>query len=152
MLAPKPVVMSLLQRLAFFVMAALFVPVGLVVFFASLLLIGAITAMLGPAAKDAWPVTLVAWLAITAGALFLIFRAMYRRLPTRAKQLLVPEDATDVPLQDAGSARPATTRSGEPGVTKVGRIPSLAELDARLAPEYRRPARRRRTSPGSKPR
>lgn len=127
----QPVIEEFRGGVSFLVILAVFVPVGFGVLIASALVFGGIFAIVGAPSGTLGVLLGVGWLVLTFGALFLVFRALYRRLPRRIVNLA--PDADETP-----DGAPANVSLAAPAARGTGRrrehSPSLAELDARLAP------------------
>lgn len=122
----RPVVDDAISSVSFMVLAVLMVPVGIVIvavgFVAMALTFGALgspTGVLGSAITIGWLLGILA-------ALFFSFRALYRRMPRRLRA------AYAAPMQPAAPNRLAVA---PPRPTPSPPAPTLAELDARLAPQ-----------------
>ena len=124
--AAEPAVAGAISRVAFMVLAVLMVPVGILILIATFVAFAVVTALIHPTGPVASVFTL-AWLLVTLGALVVVFRAIYRRLPRRLRAAYAdgvePRHAKAVMAADSG-----------PTPTVPAARLSLAELDARLAP------------------
>ena len=134
----RPLVDDALSRLSLMLLAALMVPVGIVIVaigFAAMAL--GYNALGAPTGVLASVITIGGLLGIL-GALFFSFRALYRRMPRRlraawATPMLPAPNPDRAPVHTAADAEPSETGTlgGLPPPTPAA---TLAELDARLAP------------------
>jgi len=139
--AAEPAVAGAISRVAFMVLAVLMVPVGILILIATFVAFAVVTALIHPTGPVASVFTL-AWLLVTLGALVFVFRVIYRRAPRRLRAAwahgVEPRRATEVIRADRIDAAETTA------LTSVAAPqPSLAELDARLAPAEPSGARER---------
>jgi energy-coupling factor transporter transmembrane protein EcfT len=123
-------VLEIESTLTFVLLAILMVPVGLFALVVSMLLLTGVYWVIGTPTGTIGVVFNVGWLALTVGALFLLFRAIYRRLPRRMREHAVPGLGDDHPAADPRDGADARRAAGVPSPT-----PSIEELDARFAPD-----------------
>jgi hypothetical protein len=125
-------VLQIESTVTFIVLAVLFVPIGLAVLVVSVLLYVGLTSSIGQPTGIVATLIGLTWLGLTIGALFLTFRTLFRRLPGRVRGHAVP----GLREGDRRVARsPAMSTEGLPEDVESPGSPSLAELDARLAPK-----------------
>ena len=127
----EPLVDDVVSTVTFMVLAVLFVPIGLIVLVVSVLVFVGLSSVIGPPSGVLGQVIGITWLVLTLGALVLVFRTLYRRLPRRVRDHAVPglrgqREPADVPAA-------APRRNRDPAASPLP-APSLAELDARFTP------------------
>jgi hypothetical protein len=128
--ATEPV-LGIESTLTFIVLAILFVPLGLVVLVASILLRVALEPVVGGLTGTLAGILGVGWLLLTLAAIVLVFRTLFRRLPRRVREHAVP----GLRQRDADRGNGDTVDAGGLAVaTSPPAPPSLAELDARFTP------------------
>jgi hypothetical protein len=125
-LAAQPVVDDVVSTLAMLVLFVLMVPVGLVVLVLSFLTMGFIVSAVGAPSGALGSALGIGWLVGTLILLVLVFRKLYRKLPRRLR------GAYAAPMEISASI-PAHVALQE--ATPFLPAPTLAELDARHAPE-----------------
>ena len=122
------------STVTFFLLAILLVPIGLVAFVASMLVLSWLSSVDGMPTGTIGTLIRLGWLGLSLAGLILIYRALFRRLPRRVREHAVPglegpNDAADQPtsgyVREHGQSETTLSTPGSP---------SLAELDARLAP------------------
>lgn len=134
----QPLVDNAISSVSFMLLAVLMVPVGIVIvavgFVAMALTYGALGSPTGILASV---ITIAGLLGILA-ALFFCFRALYRRMPRRLRAAYAApmQPATpDLAKAPLNRAFGAAIEDASPRGTPSTPAPTLAELDARLAPQ-----------------
>ena len=127
----EPIVDEVVSTFTFMVLAVLFVPIGLIVLVVSALLFLGLSSVIGLHSGLLGQVIGITWLVLTLGALVLVFRALFRRLPRRVRDHAVPGLRGHRGPADVPAAAPR--RNGEPAARSLP-VASLAELDARFTP------------------
>ncbi len=128
--AVQPLVAEVAGTASFLILAALMVPVGLLVLIATFVIFAVITTLINPTGLIASALTWL-WVVGTLAALFFAFRTLYRRLPSRLRSAYAePIDGDS--SSGRGRAGDETIASAPPADAAV---PTLAELDAGLAPK-----------------
>ncbi len=126
------------SRVAALVLLALMVPVGIMVLIISFVVIAGVYAFVGAPSGPVGSVVTIVWLLATLAALFLVFRALYRRMPRRLRT------AYATPMEPTAADHGRLPLTGLAGADSVDEqllrhatpppSPTLSELDARLAP------------------
>ena len=131
----RPVVDDAISAVSLMVLAILLVPVGIVIVAAGFVLMALTFEALGAPTGIAATAITVTGLVGILGALFFAFRALYRRMPRRlraayaAPMEAAPPNAVVFLTQGTGS------EDVPEAMPEVRPAPTLAELDARLAPQ-----------------
>ena len=137
-LAAQPVVDDAISTISMLVLLVLLVPIGILGLIVSFLLLGLIISTVGLPSGALGSAISVSWFVGTLVALAFIFRKLYRRMPRRLRA------AYAAPMERATPASPVTLTASVPltapttataPITPTPPAPTLAELDARLAPE-----------------
>jgi hypothetical protein len=125
-----PIVADIVSTISMLVLIVIMVPVGIVIVAVGFIAMAAAFAAVGsPTGTLATVITLAGLLGILA-ALFFSFRALYRRMPRRLRASYAAPMETNTELSQAFAHEPA---GAAPSVQSAP-APTLAELDARLAP------------------
>ena len=141
--AAQPFVDDALSSVSFLLLAVLMVPVGIVIVAVGFVAIAAVHSALGAPTGVVGSVLSIAGLVGILAALFFSFRALYRRMPRRLRA------AYAAPMQPArpNKARSAPRQAISHELIEDGPpdgasppVPTLTELDARLAPSTPRSA------------
>ena len=130
--AAQPMVDDAVSSISMLILLVLMVPVGIVVLVVSFLLLALITSTIGLPSGMVGSIVGITWFVGTLLALVFVFRKLYRRMPRRVRAAyaapMQPETPAPPVLATAGPTEPASAAALTPP-------PTLAELDARLAPE-----------------
>lgn len=120
--------------MTFLILTILFVPIGLVVLVVGFVLLAGLFALVGTPTGMFGTIFMLGWLGVILGALVLIYRALFRRLPRRVREHAVP----GLSRSDDAAFTHSIAHLNDLDVGKehvvVSPTPSLAELDARIAP------------------
>lgn len=134
----QPVMEQAVAWIRFAFLAVILVPIGVVGLVASFLVLAGLMAALGSPSGALATVITLGWLAGTLVAIALVFRAVYRRMPRGLRDSSVAEAARPAqwfaggPLSRLLGGRPAPPTAM--AATPARPAPTLADLDARLAP------------------
>src|SRR5687767_11961777 len=128
----EPLVDHVKASVTLWVLAIVFVPIGLVVLVLSAGLLMLVFGVIGTPTGPAGSVTTIVWIGLTLAAMFVVFRFLLRRVSRRVLGRSAPSQERRAESTRAPSAiEPGGHRIRDELATK----PSLAELDARLAPK-----------------
>ncbi|HEX5591472.1 MAG TPA: hypothetical protein VFX65_14365 [Candidatus Limnocylindrales bacterium] len=108
---------------------AIFLPIGILVFIATGVVFAAFMGIIGAPSGAPAAIAGLAWFGGTLVLLLIVFVRLYRRLP-RTLRATVADPAAIV-----GPKPEPTVRHPEAGIGPTVEAPSLAELDARFAPD-----------------
>jgi hypothetical protein len=134
----EPMVEHVVGTISMVVLLVLMVPVGLVILIVSFVGMALLLPQLGNPSGTAGSALVIVWLIGTLAVLSLVFRKMYRRMPRRLRDAYAAP--MDLARPIAGTAALSRAFGGDalegeaPGAPSVP-APTLAELDARLAPK-----------------
>ena len=127
------IVEDVVSTVSMLVLFILMVPVGLLVLVVSFLTLGLITSTVGLPSGALGSMIGIGWLIGTLAVLVLVFRKLYRRMPRRLRA------AYAAPMQPRASRHLAASEPTAPRGGRPTPSPTLAELDARLAPKVAAP-------------
>ena len=123
------------STVTFLILTILFVPIGLVVLVVGFVLLAGLFALFGTPTGTFGTIVMLGWLGLILAALVLTYRALFRRLPRRVREHAVP----GLGRSDDAAVNPSIARLNDDEADVRQQVvaspaPSLAELDARIAP------------------
>ena len=134
----QPFVDDAVGSVSFMLLAVLLVPVGIVIVSVGLVAMAVTFRALGSPTGLLASVITIAWLLGMLVALIFAFRALHRRMPRRLREAYAGQKRAPSTSQAQASRRGGFEVASSEGApahgTPSGRAPTLAELDARLAP------------------
>jgi membrane protein implicated in regulation of membrane protease activity len=128
----QPLVDHVKASVTLWVLAIMFVPIGLAVLILSAGLLMTVFGVIGTPTGTAGSVTMIVWIGLTLAAMFVVFRFLFRRVSHRVQGRSAASQESGAESTRAASA---IEPSGRPITDELAAMPSLAELDARLAPK-----------------